>query len=105
MESTSLQFAATVRTLGGAARARGLVVPGFRSPPKVPGAERTMRKRPDGGATVAVVVKGRPYQAVIADLIEGIVVVNDLCGAEATRVRTHLWEAVVGAHTGGAAAA
>lgn len=105
MESTSLQFATTVRTLGGAARARGLVVPGFRSPPKVPGAERTMRKRIDGGATVAVVVKGRPYQAVIADLIEGIVVVNELSGAEATRVRTHLWEAVVGAHTGGAAAA
>ena len=105
MESSSLQFAATVRTLAGASRARGLVVPGFRSPPKVPGAERTLRRRTDGGATVAVVVKGRPYQAVIADLIEGIVVVNDLSGAEATRVRTHLWEAVVGAHQGGGAEA
>ncbi len=98
-----MQFAATVRTLGGAARARGLVVPGFRSPPRVPGAERTMRRRPDGGATVAVVVKGRPYQAVIADLIEGIVVVNDLDGAEATRVRTALWEAIVGSHREAAA--
>ncbi len=98
MESSSLQFAATVRTLGGAARARGLRVPGFRSPPKLPGAQRTMRRGRDGGATVSVVVKGRPYQAVIADLVEGIVVANDLTGAEATRVRTHLWEAVVGAH-------
>ncbi|CAN5761527.1 hypothetical protein BH23ACT2_BH23ACT2_01250 [soil metagenome] len=98
MESSSLQFAATVRTLGGAARARGLRVPGFRSPPKLPGAQRTMRRRRDGGATVSVVVKGRPYQAVIADLVEGIVVANDLTGAEATRVRTHLWEAVVGTH-------
>ncbi len=97
MESTSLQFAATVRTLSGAARLQELVVPGFRTPPKVPGAERTVRRRPDGGATVAVVVKGRPYQAVIADLIEGIVVTNDLSGARATRVRTHLWEAVVSA--------
>ena len=103
MESSSLQFAATVRTLGGAARARGLVVPGFRSPPKVPGAERTIKRRAEGG-TVAVVIKGRPYQAVIADLIEGIVVVNDLSGAEATRIRTHLWEAVVGALDGKAAA-
>ncbi|MCU1498443.1 MAG: hypothetical protein JWM47_2396 [Acidimicrobiales bacterium] len=103
MESSSLQFAATVRTLGGAARARGLVVPGFRSPPKVPGAERTVRKRPDGGSTVAVVVKGRPFQAVIADLIEGIVVANELPGAEATRVRTALWEAVVGSHREAAA--
>lgn len=97
MESSSLQFAATVRTLGAAARARGLTVPGFRSPPRVPGAERTLRRRPDGGTTVAVVVKGRPYQAVVADLIEGIVVANGLDGTEATRVRTHLWEAVVGA--------
>ncbi len=43
-----------------------------------------MRRRSDGSATVAVVVKGRPYQAVTADLIEGIVVANDLAGAEAT---------------------
>jgi len=95
MESPSLQFAAAVRTLSAAARARRLVVPGFRTPPKVPGAERTVRRRADGGATVAVVVKGRPFQAVIADLIEGIVVTNSLVGSEATRVRTHLWEAVV----------
>ena len=100
MESSSLQFAGTVRTLGGAARARGLVVPGFRSPPKVPGAERTIRTRPDGSCSVAVVVKGRPLEAVVADLIEGIIVANHLSGAEATRVRTHLWEAVVGrSHT------
>ncbi|CAN5155875.1 hypothetical protein BH20ACT3_BH20ACT3_09620 [soil metagenome] len=98
MESSSLQFAATVRTLGGAARARGMRVPGFRSPPKLPGAQRTMRRGRDGGATGSVVGKGRPYQAVIADLVEGIVVANDLTGAEATRVRTHLWEAVVGTH-------
>lgn len=44
---------------------------------------------------MAVVVKGRPHQAVVADLIEGIVIANDLSGAEATRVRTRLWEAVV----------
>lgn len=98
MESTSLQFAATVRTLGAAARERGLAVPGFRSPPRRPGAERTLRWAPDGAATVAVAVKGRPYQAVVADLIEGLVIVNQLDGIEATRVRTALWEAVVAAH-------
>ena len=102
MESPSLQFAATVRTLGIAARDRGLVVPGFRSPPRVPGAERTLRRRPDGSATVAVAVRDRPYQAVVADLIEGIVVVNELDGTEATRVRTRLWEVVVEAHAAAA---
>jgi hypothetical protein len=94
-QSSSLRFATTVRTLAQAARSRRLVVPGFRTPPRVPGAERTVRHAADGSATVAVVVKGRPHQAVVADLIEGIVIANDLTGAEATRVRTHLWEAVV----------
>ncbi|NLD77646.1 MAG: hypothetical protein GX643_13370 [Acidimicrobiales bacterium] len=94
-QSSSLMFAATVRTLASAARERGLVVPGFRSPPRVPGADRTVRRAPDGRSTVAVVVKGRPYQAVAADMIEGIVIANDLDGTEATRVRTRLWEAVV----------
>lgn len=98
MESPSLLFAATVRTLGQAARERGLVVPGFRSPPRMPGAERTIRHAADGTATVAVLVKGRPYQAVVADLIEGIVLVNALEGVGATRVRTHLWEEVVRQH-------
>lgn len=102
MESTSLQFAATVRTLGAAARARGLVVPGFRSPPRRPGAERTVRFAADGTATIAVAVRGRPFQAVVADLIEGVVIVNDLDGFEATRLRTSLWEAVVEAQPGAA---
>jgi len=98
MESTSLRFAATVRTLSAAARDRGLAVPGFRTPPKLAGAERTIRRFGDGSATVAVVLRGRPFQAVIADLIEGIVVANRLAGPEATRVRTALWEAVVDGH-------
>jgi hypothetical protein len=95
MESPSLVFAAAVRTLAAAARSRGLSVPAFRTPPRLPGAERTVRRRADGSTTVAVVVRGRPHQAVVADLIEGIVVANGLEGAEATRVRTHLWAAVV----------
>lgn len=95
MESPSLQFAAVVRVIGQAVRARGLVVPGFRSPPRRPGAERTLRFAPDGTATVAVAVRGRPFLAVVADLIEGVVVVNHLSGIEATRLRTALWEELV----------
>lgn len=97
MESPSLHFAATVRTLGTAARSRGLVVPGFRSPPRRPGMERTLRWAADGSATVSVAVRDRPFQAVIADLIEGVVIVNGLDGVEATRARTALWEAIVAA--------
>ena len=55
-----------------------------------------------GSATIAVAVRDRPYQAVVADLIEGLVVVNELDGIAATRVRTAMWEAVVAAHAGAA---
>lgn len=95
MESPSLAFASAVRTICAATRARDLVVPGFRSPPRRPGLERTLRWRPDGTATIAVAVRDRPLQAVVADLIEGVVVVNGLDGPDATRLRTSLWAAVV----------
>lgn len=42
-----------------------------------------------------MVVRGRPFQAVIADMIEGIIVTNGLTGAAATRLRTELWENVL----------
>ena len=94
MEATSFRFASAARTLGQAARARGLTVPGFRSPPRLAGAERTLRRRGDGGATVAIRLRGRPWVAVLADMIEGVVVANGLAGADATRARTALWAAL-----------
>lgn len=94
MEATSLRFAAAARVLGHAARADGLVVPGFRSPPRLPGVERSLRRRPGGAATVSVRVRGRPWLAVLADMVEGVVVANRLSGADADRCRTVLWEAV-----------
>lgn len=105
MQSTALHFAAAARTLGDAARQRRLVVPAFRSPPRRKGASRTVRRWPDGGATVSVEVTGRPHEAVVADMVEGVVVVNRLTGAEATRVRTSLWEAVLSESSGSPAAA
>lgn len=43
---------------------------------------------------MSVRLDGRPFGAVVADMVEGVVVANRLEGAEATRVRTALWEAV-----------
>jgi hypothetical protein len=57
-----------------------------------------MRRRSDGSATVAVVVKGRPYQAVTADLSRASSWPTISPAPRPPRVRTHLWEAVVGAH-------
>lgn len=88
-----LRFAETARHLGGAARAAGLVVPAFRCPPRVAGAPRTIR-RYSGGAVVSVQLKGRPFDEVRADMVEGVIVVNQLDGEAALRFRTALLEAL-----------
>jgi hypothetical protein len=56
-------------------------------------AERTLR-RTASGVTVAVRLRDRPFEAVKADMIEGVLVANGLSGAEAMRVRNALWAAV-----------
>jgi hypothetical protein len=96
MEATSLRFSAAARTLGLVARRQGLTVPGFRSPPRLSEVDRTLRRRADGGATVAVRLKGRPWVAVLADMIDGVIAANALEGAEAARIRTRLWASVEG---------
>jgi hypothetical protein len=95
MESTTLRFADAARTLGATARARGLRAPAFRTPPGVEGVHRTIRRRGDG-ATVAVHVRRRPWAAVLADMVEGVVVTNRLSGVAADAARCALWDAVAG---------
>ncbi|MEN9823856.1 MAG: hypothetical protein ACO3AV_08375 [Ilumatobacteraceae bacterium] len=90
----TLDFAQAARALGGEARRRGLVVPGFRSPPRIVGVDRSIRHHRNG-AVVAVRVKGRPFVAVLADMIEGVVAANHLKPPEADRLRSELWAAVV----------
>lgn len=43
---------------------------------------------------MAVRLKGRPWSAVVSDMIEGVVVANGLTGARADRARAALWLAV-----------
>ncbi len=96
MESaTTFQFARAARVLAGRARQLGLTVPGFRCPPRVSGVNRTLRRR-GSSVVVAVRVRGRPWVAVLGDLVEGIVVANQLAGVEADGARAALWEAVEG---------
>ena len=92
---TSLDFASTARSLGRAARLRDLVVPDFASPPRRADLDRSIRRRA-GAPLVSVRLRGRPRNAVLADMIEGIVVANRLTGARADLVRAALWLAVDG---------
>ena len=91
--SSTVSFAHAVRRLGAAARAAGLTVPAFRSPPRRPGAPRTIRRLP-GGPVVSVVLRDRAFADVLADMVEGIVIANQLREPAATRVRRTLLDAV-----------
>jgi len=93
-------FAAAARRLGDAARAAGLAVPAFRSPPRVAGAVRTIRRYP-GGTVVSVQLRDRAHEAVAADMVEGVVVTNGLTGEAALRARTLLAVAVAGVDAAG----
>jgi hypothetical protein len=86
-------FAHAARVLATEARRRGLVAPGFRSPPRLVGVDRSIRRHP-GGAAVAVRVRNRPWVAVAADMIEGVIAANRLAPPRADRMRADLWSAL-----------
>lgn len=89
-------FTAAARALSQAAAELDLVAPGFRSPPRIVGVNRTIKRSPDGqGGVVAVRVAGRPFTAAIGDMIEGVLVVNRLDPAQADSVRSLLWRAML----------
>jgi hypothetical protein len=83
-----------------AARSLDLVVPGFRSPPRLVGVQRSIKRWPAGRTTVAVVVRGRPWAAVQSDLIEGVIAANGLESPAADRARADLWAALEPAGAG-----
>jgi hypothetical protein len=93
MAAESLRFSVIARVVATEARGLGLRVPAFRSPPRLQGATRTIRRR-DGSAMVAVVIRGRPLADVVADVIEGVIVANGLRGSAAVRCRRRLASAV-----------
>lgn len=91
---TSLDFAESARRLSEAARRDGQAAPGFRSPPRAPGCHRSIRRRRNGEAVIAVQVKDRPPVAVLADMVDGVIAANGLTGRQAAELRDELWAAV-----------
>lgn len=89
--ASTVDFASAARTLTREARRRGLIGPSFRCPPRLVGVDRSLRRRGDG-AIVSVRLRGRPWPAVLADMIEGVVVANRLPPPESDRLRSDLWE-------------
>lgn len=97
--ASGMDLADAVRVIGATVIAMGHDVPGFRSPPRLVGVDRSLRRRrgPDGAESpvVSVRLRGRPWVAVLADMIDGVVVANRLRPPEADRVRAALWDALV----------
>lgn len=96
--ASTVDFAHAARRLTRAAVRQGFVGPSFRCPPRLVGVDRSIRRRcadDGGGAVVAVRVKGRPREAVLADMIEGIVATNSLTSPVSDRLRTELWSVVI----------
>ncbi len=91
--ASTVAFSHAARALTRTARRHGVAAPGFRCPPQMVGADRTVRRRPDG-AVVAVRVRGRPLVAVLADMVDGVVAANGLTSPRSDRLRAELWEAV-----------
>jgi hypothetical protein len=89
--ASAVEFASAARNLTREARRRGLVGPSFRCPPRLVGVDRTIRRH-DDGAIVSVRLRGLPWAAVVADMIEGVVVANRLQPPHADRLRADLWE-------------
>ena len=88
--ASTVDFASAARTLTREARRRGLIGPSFRCPPRLVGVDRTLRRR-SGGAIVSVRLRGRPWPAVLADMIEGVVAANRLAPPQSDRLRSELW--------------
>jgi hypothetical protein len=93
--ASSLRFAQAARRLGAATQAAGLAVPAFRSPPRQAGSARTIRRFP-GGAVISVRIKERPFDAVLSDMVEGVLVANGVAGEAALRLGQTLRSAVTG---------
>ena len=91
--ATTTRFAMAARLLAQTARSLGLIAPGFRSPPRLVGADRTLQTRA-GRSTVAIRVRGRAWIPVLWDMIEGVVAANGLVGPPAARAREALWSTV-----------
>lgn len=88
-----MMFSALVRVVAQEARAMGLLVPGFRSPPRLAGAVRTIRSGV-GTPMIAVRLRGRPFADVAADVVEGVLVANGIPPGPDMRIRRRLLKAI-----------
>lgn len=90
-QANAVSFAAIGRVLTDQALTLGVSAPSFRSPPRIPGVRRSVTRNRDGSVTVSVIVSRRPLSAVVADMIDGLVLTSGLKADEARSLYDELW--------------
>jgi hypothetical protein len=95
-QATAIEFSETVRQVVTLARHQGLRPPVFRSPPRLAGVDRSIRRRPNGTVVVAVRRGGRPLAAIQSDVIDGVVAASELGATQADRFRRAAWAQLEG---------
>ena len=89
-------FSDLARRVADEAHRQGLAAPSFRTPPQVPGADRTLRRYAEGHCLVSVRWLGRPLAEVADDMVEGVALANGLAGESARRWRVTARSALSG---------
>lgn len=91
--SRSLEFSHDARVVAAEARASGLDVPGFRSPPLGNG-DVSVTEHPPGRWMVGVRIADRSRDDVRADMVEGVIRANRLSAGRARIVRHDIFGAL-----------
>jgi hypothetical protein len=84
---SAFEFSALARNVSATADACGLKAPGFRTPSQIPDRTRSVRRLPGGSGIVSVTTRNRTADAIITDMVDGIITVNGLKGGIAASVR------------------
>ena len=92
-ESISIQFSIAVRTLGRIADQLGYRIPQVRGPPPSAKYQRSVRKTGDENLSISIVIRGRPWLAILADIVEGFVIANTQSGQD-SEIRNILWDCI-----------
>ncbi len=75
----SFAFAGAARRISAEARRLGLAEPvAYRSPPRRQDVNRSIRRLRSGGAVVAIRIRDRSWDDVVADMVEGALMANGL---------------------------
>jgi len=70
----------------------GYATPQFRCPPPSAQYQRSIRRNNDD-LSISIVIRGRPWLAVLADIVEGFVIANSGSGQE-SEIRNILWDTI-----------